>query len=130
MLCEDCDYLSGFLKFNLELKPEQHNAILSLLKRHDVFAVLPTGYGKSLIFQLFAFAASLEMEEKQTVLKSIIEDQITEAQSMGILAASAADVSNDELQTACIKLQSDWCGIHTNMNEPLTDSLAHTIHLL
>ena len=34
----------------------------------DLLAVLPTGHGKSLIFQLFAFAASLVMEEQQTVL--------------------------------------------------------------
>ena len=45
------------------------------------------------------------MEEQQTVLvvcplKSIIEDQITEAQRMGISVASAANVSDEELQTA------------------------------
>ena len=101
VLREACDYLSRFLKFDLELKPEQRNAILSLLKRDDVLAVLPTGYGKSLIFQLFALAASLEMKEQQSVLvvcplKSIIDDQITEAQSMGISAASAADLSEEE----------------------------------
>ena len=55
--------------------------------------------------RFFAVAASLEMEEQQTVLvvcplKSIIVDQITEAQSMGISAASAADVSDEELRTA------------------------------
>ena len=84
---------------------EQRNAIRPLLKRDDLLAVLPTGYGKSLIFQLFAFAALLEMEEQQTVLvacplKSIIEDQFVEAQSMGFSGASAANVSDEELWTA------------------------------
>ena len=68
----------------------KRNAIFSLLKRDDLLAVLPPGYGKSLFFQLFAVAALLEMEEQQTVLvvcplKSIIKDQITEAQRMEIL---------------------------------------------
>ena len=44
-------------------------------------------------------------EEQQTVLvvcllKSIIEDQNTEAQRMGISVTSAANVSNEGLQTA------------------------------
>lgn len=102
VLRKACDYLSNNLKFRLQLKPEQRNAVECLLKGDDVLAVLPTGYGKSLIFQLFAVAASIEREERQTVLvvcplKSIIEDQIAEATSMGIPVASAADISEDEL---------------------------------
>jgi len=79
-----------------------------LLNHDDVLAVLSTGYGKSLIFQRFAVAASIERKEPQTVLivcpfKSIMEDQIAEAKSMGIPAASAVDISKDELRAA--KLQ-------------------------
>ena len=33
------------------LKPQQRDAILQYILRKDVFAVLPTGLGKSLIFQ-------------------------------------------------------------------------------
>ena len=45
------------------------------------------------------------MKEQQTVLvvcplQSIIEDQITESQRMGISIASAANVSDEELQGA------------------------------
>ena len=36
------------------LKEEQLRAGLGLLKQKDVVAVLPTGFGKSLIYQLFA----------------------------------------------------------------------------
>ena len=42
---------TGFTEI-LELKPVQEEALLHFVKREDVFAVLPTGCGKSLIFQL------------------------------------------------------------------------------
>ena len=42
------------VKSSIELKAEQKVAIKSLLERRDVVAILPTGFGKSLIFQLFA----------------------------------------------------------------------------
>ena len=101
-------HLSSHLKFKLQLKPEQRNAVEYLLNHDDVLAVLPTGYGKSLIFQLFAVAASIEMKEPQTVLvvcplKSIIEDQLAEAESMGIPTASV-DISDDELRAAKFQL--------------------------
>jgi len=91
------------------LKPEQRNAVEYLLNHDDVLAVLPTGYHKSLIFQLFAVAASIERKEPQTVVvvcpfKSIIEDQIAEAKSMGIPAASTVDISKHELRTAKLQL--------------------------
>ena len=35
-----------------KLKPEQEQSLLSLVGGHDVVDVLPTGFGKSLIFQL------------------------------------------------------------------------------
>ena len=42
--------LSTKLRFSLELKVEEREALNSLLDGSDVLAVLPTGYGKSLIF--------------------------------------------------------------------------------
>ena len=38
----------------IDLKKEQDLAIKSLLGEKDVMAVLPTGFGKSLVFQVFA----------------------------------------------------------------------------
>ena len=69
-----------------------------LLNQDDVLVVLPTGYGKSLISRLFAVAASIERKEPETVLivcplKSIIEDQIAKAKSMGIAAVSRRKTS-------------------------------------
>lgn len=111
VLREACDHLSNNLKFTLQLKPEQRNAVDYLLKKDDVLAGLPTGYGKSLIFQLFAVAVSIEGEERQTVLvicalKSITEDQIAEAGSIGISAASTEDISEDELRAAKFRLSA------------------------
>ena len=42
----------GFFSNILELKPVQEEALLHFIKRKDVFAVLPTGCGKSLVFQI------------------------------------------------------------------------------
>ena len=86
------------MKFKLQLKPEQRNSVAYLLNHDYVLSILFTGYGKSLIFQLFAVAAMIERKEPQTVLvvcplKSIIEDQIAEAKSMGIPGASSLEVS-------------------------------------
>ena len=75
------------------LKVEQRDAVVSLLDGHDVLAVLPTGFGKSLIFQAFVLAAEMERERLQTALvlcplQSIINDQISEARNMGLSASN------------------------------------------
>ena len=41
---------SKYLKFPLELRPKQHQAVNVLLQDSNVLTVLPTGRGKSLIF--------------------------------------------------------------------------------
>ena len=65
------------------LKPEQEMAIYSLLHRRDVIAILSTGFGKSLIFSVFAMAKE-EMSSSKTCMIAIsppniiIDDQISE----------------------------------------------------
>ena len=91
-----------------------------------MLAALPTGYGKSFIFQLFAVAASIEGEERQAVLvicplKSMIEDQIAEAGSMGIPAASTQNISEDELRAA--KFQLIFGSAETVMDKRFLDIL-------
>ena len=44
----------------LVLKDKQEEALKSLLDGKDVFAVLPTGFGKSLIYQSFVIAKEME----------------------------------------------------------------------
>ena len=49
----------AFLKLSnlhFELKQEQRIAVNCLLEGRDVFTVMPTGFGKSFIFQLFSTA--------------------------------------------------------------------------
>ena len=41
------------------LKPEKESEVRALLADRDVLAVLPTGYGKSLIYQMFVRAREL-----------------------------------------------------------------------
>ena len=87
------------------LKVEQRDAVVSLLDGQDVLAVLPTGFGKSLIFQVFVLAAEMERERFQTALvlcplQSIISNQISEARNMGLSASSVADLSLEEFKSA------------------------------
>ena len=77
-----------------QLKTEQEQTVDCLLEGRDVFAVMPTGYGKSLVFQVFVKAmncrkASQAMEANTVVLvicplTSIIEDQVKEGESLGL----------------------------------------------
>ena len=76
------------------LKAEQKKAIRHLFERKDVLAVLPTGYGKSLIFQLLVllakragYSASLLVI---TPLVSIINNQIMEVEAMNLTACNLA----------------------------------------
>ena len=48
--------LSVNSNLHFEVKQEQRIAVNSLLEGRDVFAVMPTGFGKSFIFQLFSTA--------------------------------------------------------------------------
>ena len=64
------------------LKPEQETAINNLLNGRDVMAILPTGFGKSMIYTVFALAKEEISSSKTCViviapLKSIIDDQIS-----------------------------------------------------
>ena len=40
------------LEFSFSLRKEQRTTLKSFLKKEDVFGVLPTGYGKNVIYQL------------------------------------------------------------------------------
>jgi len=59
---------------------------MKMVANHDILAVLPTRYGKSLIFQSFVVAKELLNSAKAFVLvicplTSIIQDQITKAKA-------------------------------------------------
>ena len=74
--------------FNRELRQEQKSAVKQLFTGGDLLAVLPTGFGKSLIFQLLALVNDDHVVLVICPLKSIVNDQIKKASSMGISAGS------------------------------------------
>ena len=105
------DFVQGaFLKLsvnsdsNFELKEEQKIAVSCLLEGRDVFAVMPTGFGKSFIFQLFSTAIEQKkisegLQPNSVILVicpliSLVEDQIKEGQSLGLTCASLKDENN------------------------------------
>jgi len=51
--CFDFDRLSASCLGGLVLKHKQKETVSRLLKGKDVLAVLPTGFGKSLLYQSF-----------------------------------------------------------------------------
>ena len=53
---DDVDLMDLASDLGFVLKAEQMEAVESLLRAKDVFGVLPTGFGKSLIFQLIVLA--------------------------------------------------------------------------
>ncbi|KAJ7369741.1 hypothetical protein OS493_036772 [Desmophyllum pertusum] len=69
------------------LKEEQETAVKELLSGNDVMAILPTGFGKSIIYTIFGLAKQ-ELRSATTCvliispLKSLIEDQIAEMTSL------------------------------------------------
>jgi len=57
--CFDFDCLSASCLGGLVLKRKQKEAVSRLLEGKDVLVVLPTGFGKSLIYQSFIFAKEM-----------------------------------------------------------------------
>ncbi|CAH3111907.1 unnamed protein product [Porites lobata] len=62
-----CSQELGFV-----LKSEQREALELLLRGKDVFCVLPTGFDKSLIYQMFVHAKSSSSSvQRPTVIRSV-----------------------------------------------------------
>ena len=86
------------------LKTEQEKSVNYLLEGRDVFAVMLTGYGKSLVFQLFLMAMNCKkiaqaMEANTIVLvicplTSIVEDQVKEGESLGLKCVTFDEFMN------------------------------------
>lgn len=55
-------------KKEIILKEEQEKAVVELLSGKDVLAILPTGFGKSLIYTIFALASTELRSAKTSVL--------------------------------------------------------------
>ena len=68
------------------LKPEQTQAVEPLLAGKDVLPILPTGFGKSLIYQVFSMAQTSANVSVLVIspLNSIVEEQAKEMNGLGI----------------------------------------------
>ena len=74
------------------LKEEQKRCLRSVAEKHDVFGILSTGFGKSLIFQILPrVIKELWKLQRTTVLVvtplvSIMKDQVAEMRRLGLKA--------------------------------------------
>jgi superfamily II DNA helicase RecQ len=92
------------------LSDEQSKALFPLVNRQDVFAILPTGHGKSLIFQCLPdlceelFLRGKNFPRKAIVLvicplNSLVESHIQELESRGLTATSlVGDVDEESIK--------------------------------
>ena len=90
--------------FNRELRQEQKSSVKQLFTGGDLVAVLPTGFGKSLIVQLLALVNDDHVVLVICPLKSIVNDQIKEASSMGISAGSLSDCLQTDIVSGKYRL--------------------------
>lgn len=84
--------LSRFPKID-SLKPEQKQALEALLAGQDVMAILPTAFGKSLIYQMFCMAKLSSNAHASVLVLSplnrIIEEQVNKLHKHAVLMLQA-----------------------------------------
>ena len=74
-------------------REEQRNCLKHVIGRIDVFTILPTGFGKSLIFQLFPWIKralewrQIPIYDCVTPLIAIMKDQVEHLNKIGVAAA-------------------------------------------
>lgn len=95
-LAEVITNLRSYIGPQFSFKDEQVISIHQLFSGKDLIAVLPTGFGKSLIFQALVLLKERQHGRKGcilviTPLNSIIKDQILEVSSLGITACSLVE---------------------------------------
>ncbi|XP_033726941.1 uncharacterized protein LOC117316460 isoform X2 [Pecten maximus] len=106
-----------FKENKITLKEKPIETLRALYEDHDCVSVLPTGYGKRVIFQLLPWFCQLKMEKRKPMsvivvspLNSLIQDQVITMRKKGFTACSLnftgthgstyadADCENDEEQ--------------------------------
>ena len=93
-------------KLGLEdLKHQQKRALQSFLRGHDVFVCLPTGFGKSVVFQAAPFCHEFmnKVDGNSFVivvvpLKALVRDQVERCKGLNISAADMTGGVNDNLR--------------------------------
>ena len=109
--------LSRLKMDKMELKPKQVEAIRLLYERKDAFVWLPTGYGKSICFQISPYMFDFKLGRisaasfKRSIivivspLLSLMIDQVTDLKSRGVQAAILS--GNHDVDPSFIATESD-----------------------
>ena len=118
--------MSSQIGFNIRLREEQNVAVNCLLDGGDVLVVLPTGFGKSLIFQ--TWVKVLSQGEPSTLLvvsplNSITQDQMSEANELGISTASLSDLGEGALER--LDCQLLFGSAENTLNEEFLSAIKH-----
>ena len=92
-----------------QLKQEQEVAVRDLQAGKDVLVVLPTGFGKSLIYQTFVRARDYQLAGKAAIivispLNSIISDQLDDMELQGYSAVDASAISLEDIRKCTFKI--------------------------
>ena len=115
---------------NLFLKVKQYQILESILvKKRDTIGILPTGYGKSVIFHILPYVANYLNATKRgnivlviTPLNALIDNQITILQGQGIQAAILKTVSKSHSK----KEGDEEC----NVGAVTTDICEDSVHVV
>lgn len=105
--CVDIDSAISTVLSNLShihsLKDEQRTVLKAFIGGKDVFALLPTGFGKSLIYQMAPLVVK-EMGRVQdpvviivSPLIALVEDQIREAEKLGVTGMQLGGRNDNEI---------------------------------
>ncbi|XP_060084050.1 bifunctional 3'-5' exonuclease/ATP-dependent helicase WRN-like [Ylistrum balloti] len=106
------EFAKTHLNFKHELKEKQVQTLQNLYEGRDVISVLPTGYGKSIIFQLLPWLFQRKYDSSTPCivlvicpLNSIMEDQVMGLRERGI---SACYISGSVGKTFMTKAGFDY----------------------
>jgi superfamily II DNA helicase RecQ len=115
------------------LKTEQETAVKELLKGNYILAILPTGFGKSIIFIVYLLARSSFVEQTRgssqssvlviSPLKSIICDQVLEVSSFNCSAMELSKETIHQLQITTSPPQFIYCIAENCIDKDFLDML-------
>ena len=88
-------------------RPLQERIVRSLLARHDVCVVMPTGGGKSLCYQLPAAMMGAQTAIVVSPLIALMQDQVAQLEQMGIPAAMLNSSLAADRQTEIVRQASE-----------------------
>ncbi|XP_031570055.1 uncharacterized protein LOC116304458 [Actinia tenebrosa] len=91
-------------QLSIDLKQEQELALKSLLESKDLLAILPTGFGKSWIYEAYASIKNAQVVLVVTPLTSIIKDQIAHLNRSGIPSAKLSVLQHEDLNACKFKI--------------------------